>query len=211
MCLAEQSRPTVGFLADLTREGETMRSISLMMTVAMSWAADLPLPTGIGVVSIIGSGGTAIEASAKGTRLVQVLTPDATSRDAVRAAAQSAKLDGLVSAQARIDLKSLPYLHANDYLQIGPANIDNSKPMSVMGPGTGMGVALCIPADHHFACVATEGGHTGLAPGNEQELVLFSQLLQQQHVISRELLLCGAGLCMSYSSVTQPSEADLTH
>jgi glucokinase len=97
--------------------------------------------------------------------------------------------------------QSLPWLQASDYRQVGTQKIDPSRPLCVMGPGTGMGVALCIPGASGATCLATEGGHAGLAPHTELEQQLFSHLLQQRQTISRELLLCGPGLLRIYQSL----------
>jgi len=96
---------------------------------------------------------------------------------------------------------SLPRLEVEDYLTIGPTAVDTSRPLAVMGPGRGMGVALCIPHGGSYLCQATEGGHAGLAPGNEEELAMFHLLLTEHHAISRELLLSGPGLQRIYRAL----------
>ena len=85
---------------------------------------------------------------------------------------------------------------AGDVRWIGDARPDAGRPMAVLGPGTGLGVAACVPAPGggHVA-LASEGGHVTLAPADDAEGELLAVLRRQLggHV-SAERVLSGIGL-----------------
>lgn len=78
---------------------------------------------------------------------------------------------------------------------IGPARPDAAKPMAVLGPGTGLGVAACLPAPGggHLA-LASEGGHVTLAPADDAESELLAVLRRERGHVSAERVLAGIGL-----------------
>jgi len=68
-------------------------------------------------------------------------------------------------------------------------------PISVLGPGTGFGVALLAgDAAHGWQVVETEGGHVSFAPLGEEEQQIARWLNARFDRVSNERLLCGAGL-----------------
>ena len=68
-------------------------------------------------------------------------------------------------------------------------------PVSVLGPGTGLGVALLVGSrEHGWHAVETEGGHTSFAPIGDEERAISAWLTAQHGRTSTERLLCGKGL-----------------
>lgn len=68
-------------------------------------------------------------------------------------------------------------------------------PVSVLGPGTGLGVALLVgDPDRGWQVVETEGGHVGFAPIGDEERAIAAWLTAQHGRTSTERLLCGKGL-----------------
>lgn len=68
-------------------------------------------------------------------------------------------------------------------------------PISVLGPGTGLGVALLVgDAVRGWQAVETEGGHVGFAPVDDEERALAEALVAQHGRVSWERLLSGSGL-----------------
>lgn len=68
-------------------------------------------------------------------------------------------------------------------------------PVSVLGPGTGLGVALLVGSHSHgWHTVETEGGHVGFAPIGDEERSINTWLTAQHGRTSTERLLCGKGL-----------------
>ena len=68
-------------------------------------------------------------------------------------------------------------------------------PVTVMGPGTGLGVALLVGAeDEGWRVVETEGGHVSFAPLGDEEQAIARSLIAHYGRASNERVLCGAGL-----------------
>lgn len=67
--------------------------------------------------------------------------------------------------------------------------------ISIVGPGTGFGVACLARQGTRYVPMATEGGHIGFAPADEMELaVLQSMWKETNERVSVERILSGSGL-----------------
>jgi glucokinase len=64
----------------------------------------------------------------------------------------------------------------------------------VLAPGTGLGQALLVAVDGRWVPVASEGGHTDLAPRTEVEIELLRYLEQRHGHASYERVVSGTGL-----------------
>jgi len=99
---------------------------------------------------------------------------------------------------------SLPHLGFEQKIQIGgreaKAEQTNTRPVVVLGPGTGLGASLCV-FQNHWMAISTEGGHCGLAPYNALEMSVFDYWIKQGEVITRELFLSGQGLVRLYQAL----------
>lgn len=71
---------------------------------------------------------------------------------------------------------------------------DDRRPRAVLGPGTGLGVALLVPQDGGWRVVPGEGGHMGFAPRSPLEVELWRFLFGRGARVDAERLLCGPGL-----------------
>ena len=69
-----------------------------------------------------------------------------------------------------------------------------SAPISIIGPGTGFGVAHLVPIDHGYKVISTEGGHMAFAPGTPLEIDLWKHLKEHHDHVSIETILSGQGL-----------------
>ena len=70
-----------------------------------------------------------------------------------------------------------------------------ADPISVIGPGTGMGVALLLRDAHgHWQVVETEGGHVSFAALGAEERRIHDWLAARHGRVSIERALCGRGL-----------------
>ncbi len=77
----------------------------------------------------------------------------------------------------------------------GDAELPLRGPISVLGPGTGLGVALLVGSHRRgWHAVETEGGHVGFAPIGDEERAINAWLTAQHGRTSTERLLCGKGL-----------------
>lgn len=71
--------------------------------------------------------------------------------------------------------------------------------IAVMGLGTGVGQTLLISQDRHYLPAASEGGHRGFAPQNQQQSNYWHYLWQRFHQApSIETVLCGKGIGLAY-------------
>ena len=100
---------------------------------------------------------------------------------------------------------SVPALPENEYITVhGSDDSASTKgrlqgPISVLGPGTGLGVAMLVGHDapdesRHWQVVETEGGHVSFAPLGDEELNIARWFTARFGRVSNERLLCGSGL-----------------
>lgn len=93
--------------------------------------------------------------------------------------------------------RAIPLLEADQLLALRePAvPLPRSGVISVVGPGTGLGVAMIVhgPDGHHHV-VETEGGHMSFAPVDALEAAVAQRLLTRFMRVSVERLVSGPGL-----------------
>jgi len=83
----------------------------------------------------------------------------------------------------------------------GPAETPAAGPVLVVGPGTGLGAAVRIPAPGCTVVLATEAGQTGFAPGSELEIEILRLLRRSASHVPVEQLLSGPGLVNLYGAL----------
>lgn len=108
---------------------------------------------------------------------------------------------------------ALPHLRpAQLRLHAAPqASVSAAK--AVIGPGTGLGVASCVPTPSGWVALPGEGGHATLAPGNDFESDLLARIRRGHDHVSAERLLSGIGLPVLHAAVCDvlgatPPQAD---
>jgi glucokinase len=91
---------------------------------------------------------------------------------------------------------AVPALTASDCVLLhGQESVEPKGPISVIGPGTGLGVALLVGDTRRgWQVVETEGGHVSFAPQGDEELCIARWLTARFGRASTERLLSGAGL-----------------
>ncbi|HEX6613028.1 MAG TPA: glucokinase [Rhodanobacteraceae bacterium] len=68
-------------------------------------------------------------------------------------------------------------------------------PVTLIGPGTGLGVGLLVgPQEHGWRVVETEGGHATFAASDEEEHAIVRWIAARHSRVYNELLLSGSGL-----------------
>ena len=89
-----------------------------------------------------------------------------------------------------------PHLGERDRLPVhGALAIPPKGPVTLIGAGTGLGVALLTgSSEHGWHVVATEGGHTTFAPTDAEEREIAAWLAVRHGRVSNERLLSGHGL-----------------
>jgi glucokinase len=88
---------------------------------------------------------------------------------------------------------SVPYLGADEVFRIR-SNGDARGPISVVGAGTGFGVALLVPGGNGWDLVATEGGHVSFAPTSRREQQVWEFLRGYEQHVCVENVLSGSGI-----------------
>ena len=91
---------------------------------------------------------------------------------------------------------AVPALQPQDFIAVhGEQGAPLRGPVSVLGPGTGLGVAQLIGSpDQGWHVVETEGGHVSFAPLGDEEQAIAHWLSAHFGRASNERMLCGNGL-----------------
>ena len=90
---------------------------------------------------------------------------------------------------------AIPALRSADYETLHGDAAPALGPISVLGPGTGLGVALLVgDARRGWQVVETEGGHVTFAPQGDEELQIARWLNARFGRTSNERVLSGVGL-----------------
>ncbi|MCI1710993.1 MAG: glucokinase [Chiayiivirga sp.] len=91
---------------------------------------------------------------------------------------------------------AVPTLKSDERVALyGPVRTAPLGPISVIGPGTGLGVGLLVgSARHGWHVVETEGGHVSFAPLGEEEEIIARWLTARFGRASTERVLSGDGL-----------------
>lgn len=74
--------------------------------------------------------------------------------------------------------------------------------ISVIGPGTGLGVAQVLREDGRYHVQATEGGHIGFAPLDPIEDALLARLRSDHDRVSVERIVSGPGIVHIYETLS---------
>lgn len=129
-------------------------------------------------------------------------------------------------AELKSNLKLKSYTLVNDFAAIGHglSHLDLSQlrhvcgpdiPLpeegivSIVGPGTGLGVSMLLRlggSDHVMAC---EGGHMSFAPTDEMDDVILSHLRSQYGQVSYERVVSGPGLARLIQALSSIDQFDL--
>lgn len=91
---------------------------------------------------------------------------------------------------------AVPALQPRDCIALhGPPGAPLRGPVTVIGPGTGLGVALLVGSESRgWQVVETEGGHVTYAPIGDEEALIARWLTAHHDRASNERVLCGKGL-----------------
>jgi glucokinase len=96
---------------------------------------------------------------------------------------------------------SLPHLTAADLYPLGGGAAVSGAPMAVLGPGTGLGVACCVPGSQRWVVIPSEGGHATMAATSRREDAIIDHLRRQFGHVSAERVVSGSGLENLYRAV----------
>lgn len=92
----------------------------------------------------------------------------------------------------------------------GPqGSVDQDGVMSVVGPGTGLGVAHVLRAGAHYYVTETEGGHTDFAPLDPVEDKILAHLRNRHRRVSTERVTSGPALADIYQVLAQQEHREV--
>ena len=78
--------------------------------------------------------------------------------------------------------------------------VDYSKPVAVLGPGTGLGLSYILPGKP-LRIIPTEGGHTAFAPSNKLEREILAYWSKRLSFVSAETFLSGPGMARLHKAI----------
>ncbi len=95
---------------------------------------------------------------------------------------------------------------------LGPSELlPQMGSVSIIGPGTGLGVAQLVLADDHYHVLETEGGHIGFAPSDEFETRVLNRARAEFGRVSIERIVAGPGLMRIYRELAGTENAGPTN
>ena len=116
---------------------------------------------------------------------------------------------------------AIPHIDRNNLVKIGGSDEpDIKKPIAIIGPGTGLGMATLLrhPLGEYLA-IPAEGGRSSFPPANEEEIELWKFAHRRFSHVSAERFICGPGLQLIYEALchiegklidTIPTPAEIT-
>lgn len=81
--------------------------------------------------------------------------------------------------------------------------------ISIVGPGTGLGVALLLRGRGHYHVIETEGGHVGFAPLDSLDDRILAELRLRHSRVSAERIASGPGLTNLYEALASIEGRDI--
>lgn len=97
--------------------------------------------------------------------------------------------------------QAIPALSEDSLSPCGGGDAVPGEPVVVLGAGTGLGIAIGAQYRGGWLAIAGEGGHTDLAPVDDDELDAWQRLRRAHGRISVEAVLSGPGLERLYAAI----------
>ncbi len=93
-------------------------------------------------------------------------------------------------------------------LKVVNVGADGDGAIAVVGPGTGLGVAIVARDGAGWRVLPGEGGHAGLSPTNDREIAVLYQLIRRFGHVKAEYVLSGPGLEILWETLAALDGAD---
>lgn len=97
-------------------------------------------------------------------------------------------------------------LKADALKQLGGGGGKEKAPKVIIGPGTGLGVAIAVHGNAGWRIISGEGGHVDLGPRTERERALWPFLRKREARMEAELAISGQGLENLYQAIRRLDE-----
>lgn len=173
-----------------------------VVSVVAQYLADAGAPA-LETAAFCGAGTVAADGRIQLTNAGVLLDPGAL--------AGAARLPGalLINDFAAI-AHAIPQLPDDQLVACGGGIAAPDAPRIILGPGTGLGMALATPAEGGWVAIAGEGGHADLAPVDDEQLAAWRKLRAAHGRVSIETVLCGPGLARLHAVLTpgRPQSAE---
>jgi glucokinase len=93
----------------------------------------------------------------------------------------------------------------------GPETLPGEGAISVLGPGTGLGVAILLRRDGATTVIETEAAHIGFAPLDPEEETLADAIVEKYGHASIERVVSGPGLIDIHTHLGAATRIDANH
>jgi glucokinase len=152
-------------------------------------------PLGITAAAFGGAGPVGADGSIRLTNANVLLSPAELAKAAGVARVLLVNDFGAIAA-------AIPQLPADSLVRCGGGGSVPEAPVAVLGPGTGLGVAIGAPGPGGWRTIAGDGGHADLAPVDDEELDVWQRLRRAHGRVAAETALCGPGLERLYAVIS---------
>lgn len=98
---------------------------------------------------------------------------------------------------------AVPALGSKELATVKEGEAEANAPLTVLGPGTGLGVAMLVPAGGSWLALPSEGGHRDLAATSPREWQVVRQLERRFGHVSVERAVSGPGLVNLYEALSR--------
>jgi glucokinase len=103
------------------------------------------------------------------------------------------------AAQAR----AVPANRADEFEVLLPGIPQEGAPIVVLGPGTGLGMAILVPDGNDWRVIPSEGGHQAYAPCTAREREILAAVTPELGYVDFEHLVSGLGLDRLYQTIAR--------
>ncbi|HEU5467984.1 MAG TPA: glucokinase [Steroidobacteraceae bacterium] len=97
--------------------------------------------------------------------------------------------------------EAIPHLPPETLRSCGGGQAIPGEPVAVLGPGTGLGTAIGARGPGGWHAIQGDGGHSDLAPVDDEELEVWLRLRRAHGRLSAESVLSGPGLVRLYAAL----------
>lgn len=96
---------------------------------------------------------------------------------------------------------ALPSLAGDDLVVLGGGEIREGATKAVIGPGTGLGVAVLVHSRGVWIPLPGEGGHVTLAPSSTREETIWHELTRRHGRVGGEVIVSGPGMVRLHEAI----------